>query len=70
MQKPLGIIALIAPFALASAPFASAQSNDMFPTKIAAEKRGKELKCTGAFAMGSEWMPCANFEAYEKALKK
>ena len=42
----------------------------MFQTKGAAEKHAKELKCTGAFAMGSEWMPCTNVEAYEKALKK
>jgi hypothetical protein len=47
-----------------------AQANDMFPTKAAAEKRAKELKCSGAFAMGSEWMPCKNFDVYEKAIKK
>ena len=54
MQNPPGIIARIAPIAIATAPFASTQSNDMAPTKLAAEKRAKELKCTGAFAMGSE----------------
>jgi hypothetical protein len=70
MQNPLGIIARIAPIAIATAPFASAQSNDMVPIKLAAGTRAKELKWMGAFAMGSEWMPCANFEAYEKALKK
>ena len=65
-------IAPMAPMiiAIATAPFASAQSNDMFQTKGAAEKRAKELKCTGSFAMGSEWMPCTNVEAYEKALKQ
>ena len=48
---------------------AHAQANDMFSTKAAAEQRAKQLKCSGAFSMGSEWMPCSNFDAYEKALK-
>ena len=48
---------------------AQAQANDMFPTKAAAEQRAKQLKCTGAFSMGGEWMPCNNFDAYEKAIK-
>jgi hypothetical protein len=47
-----------------------AQANDMFPSRAAAEKRAKELQCAGAFAMGSEWMPCKTFEAYEKAVKQ
>lgn len=47
-----------------------AQANDMFPTKAAAERRAKELKCTGAFAMGKEWMPCRDFASYEKAVSK
>jgi hypothetical protein len=47
-----------------------AQANDMFPTKAAAERRAKELKCTGAFAMGKEWMPCKDFPTYEKAVSK
>ena len=42
----------------------------MFPTKAAAERRAKELKCSGAFAMGKEWMPCKDFPAYEKAVSK
>jgi hypothetical protein len=46
-----------------------AQANDMFPTKAAAEQRAKELKCSGSFAMGGEWMPCQNLERYEKAVK-
>ena len=50
------------------APPAQAQANDMFPTKPAAEKRAKELKCSGAFAMGSEWMPCKDFDTYNKAI--
>lgn len=49
---------------------ARAQTNDMFPTKAAALKRAKELKCTGTFAMGSEWMPCKDFATYEKAVRK
>jgi hypothetical protein len=48
---------------------AHAQANDMFPTKAAAEQRAKQLKCSGAFSMGSEWMPCSNFDVYEKAIK-
>ena len=48
---------------------AQAQDNDMFPSKSAALKRAKELKCTGAFAMGNEWMPCKDFATYEKAVR-
>jgi len=47
-----------------------AQANDMFPTKAAAEQRARQLKCTGAFPMGKEWMPCKNFATYEKAVSK
>jgi len=60
---------LLAGLGLASGT-AHAQANDMFPTKAAAEKRAKELKCSGAFAMGKEWMPCQNFDVYEKAVSK
>ena len=49
---------------------ARAQAFDMFPSKAAAEQRAKALKCSGAFAMGKEWMPCSNFDAYEKAVSK
>lgn len=49
---------------------ARAQANDMFPSKAAAEKRAKELKCRGAFAMGKEWMPCQNFDVYEQVVSK
>ena len=49
---------------------AQAQNNDMFPSKAAALKRAKELNCTGAFAMGKEWMPCKDFATYEKAVRK
>ena len=47
-----------------------AQANDMFPTKAAAEQRARQLKCTGAFPMGKEWMPCKNFATYAKAVSK
>ncbi|MFM8276011.1 MAG: DUF3721 domain-containing protein [Cyanobium sp.] len=65
-------LGMMAPMALMSigATSAQAQANDMFPTKAAAEKRAMELKCSGAFAMGTEWMPCKNFDTYEKAIKK
>jgi hypothetical protein len=49
---------------------ARAQANDMFPSKAAAEQRAKALKCSGAFAMGKEWMPCQNFDVYQKAVSK
>jgi hypothetical protein len=68
--KPIALaLVLSAGLGLASGA-AQAQANDMFPTKAAAEKRAKELKCSGAFAMGKEWMPCKNFAVYEKAVSK
>ena len=72
MKPTISALGLIAPLALLVLSFESvhAQANDMFPTKPAAEKRAKDLKCSGAFAMGSEWMPCKNFDVYEKAVKK
>jgi hypothetical protein len=42
----------------------------MFPSMVAAEQRAKELRCCGAFAMGKEWMPCQNFDVYQKAVSK
>jgi Protein of unknown function len=65
-------LGLIAPLAVLVLGFEAvhAQANDMFPIRAAAEQRAKELKCSGAFAMGSEWMPCKNFDVYEKAVKK
>jgi hypothetical protein len=63
----------IVAFLLSSAGLFSevhAQANDMFPTKAAAEKRAKELKCSGAFSMGGEWMPCKDLDTYEKTSKK
>jgi hypothetical protein len=47
-----------------------AQAGDMFPTKADALKRAKELKCSGAFAMGTQWMPCKDLDSYEQAIKK
>lgn len=72
MKPTISTLGLIAPLAVLvpCLKTAHAQANDMFPTRAAAEKRTKELKCSGAFAMGSEWMPCKNFDAYEKAVKK
>jgi hypothetical protein len=72
MKQTFSALALIAPLAVFALGFQAvhAQANDMFPSKAAAEKRAKELQCTGAFAMGSEWMPCKTFDAYEKAVKK
>ena len=72
MTKPFMALGLLAPLALftVSGGAIHAQANDMFPTKAAAQQRAKVLKCSGAFAMGSEWMPCKNFDTYEKAVKK
>jgi hypothetical protein len=65
-------LSLFVPILLSTvtAPRVLAQANDMFPSKAAALLRAKELKCAGAFAMGNEWMPCKNFNAYEKAVRQ
>ncbi len=64
-------LALLLSAGVALAPSAArAQAYDMFPSKAAAEQRAKELKCSGAFAMGKEWMPCQNFDVYERAVSK
>jgi uncharacterized protein (DUF305 family) len=36
--------------------------------RAAAEKRAQQLKCSGAFAMGDQWMPCQDLSSYEKAI--
>jgi hypothetical protein len=54
---------------LVTAP-AAAHMKGMFKTKQEAEQRAAELKCKGAFAMGSLWMPCANEQVLHKALQK
>jgi hypothetical protein len=46
------------------------QMHDMYPTKMGAEKRDKDLKCTGDFKMGGDWMPCKNIGDYEKSVDK
>ena len=53
---------------LNTAPVA-AHVKGMFKTKLEAEQRAAELKCKGAFAMGSLWMPCANEQVLHKALQ-
>lgn len=65
-------LSLLAPLLLSTlmGPRVEAQANDMFPSKEAALQRAKQLNCAGAFAMGSEWMPCQNFDAYQKAIQK
>jgi hypothetical protein len=40
----------------------------MFATRAAAEQRAQQLKCSGAFAMGDQWMPCQDLNSYEKAI--
>ena len=60
--------AAFAPF-LTTAP-AAAHMKGMFKTKQEAEQRAAELKCKGAFAMGSLWMPCANMQDLHKAMDK
>ena len=64
-------LALLLSVAVAQAPGAArAQAYDMFASKAAAEQRAKDLKCSGAFAMGKDWMPCQSFEVYQKAVSK
>jgi hypothetical protein len=64
-------LALLLSAGVALAPGAArAQAYDMFPSKAAAEQRAKELKCSGAFAMGKDWMPCQDFDVYQKAVSK
>jgi Protein of unknown function len=72
MKQPFTALGLIAHLAVPVLGLAAAhaQTNDMFATRAAAEKRAKELRCSGAFAMGSEWMPCKSFKAYERTVNK
>jgi Protein of unknown function len=59
--------------ALATSPLFTSSVNahmrGMYATKAEAEKRAAELKCKGAFAMGTMWMPCANERALHDALQ-
>jgi hypothetical protein len=73
-QQPNRWALLAALAAVAFAPLlttsaAEAHMQGMFKTKQEAEKRAVELKCKGAFSMGSLWMPCANEQALHKALQ-
>ena len=80
LKSSLGIGALLSLpsillllFALAGIPPATAQEHqmhDMYPSKAGADKRDKELKCTGDFKMGGDWMPCKNIGDYEKSVNK
>jgi hypothetical protein len=65
----LSLMATLAVLGTTASPV-QAQTGDMFPNKAAALKRAKELKCSGAFAMGSQWMPCKDLQSYEQAIKK
>jgi hypothetical protein len=74
LQQPYRWALLVALSAVAFAPLlttapAAAHMKGMFKTKQEAEQRAVELKCKGAFAMGSLWMPCANEQALHKALQ-
>ena len=69
-MNPIALALLLSAGAFLSPIVVRAQAYDMFPSKAAAEQRAKELKCSGAFAMGKEWMPCQNFDVYQKAFSK
>ncbi len=71
MTTTSAVVSLLAPLVILQlgSSVAYAQVNDMFPTKAAAEQRAKQLKCSGAFAMGNDWMPCANERAFHAALQ-
>jgi hypothetical protein len=42
----------------------------MFATRAAAEKRAQQLKCSGAFAMGEQWMPGQDLKQPSSGPKK
>lgn len=69
----LGSLPLVSAFlaltALTHAP-AQAHMHGMYATKAEAEKRAAQLKCSGTFAMGNQWMPCANERALHNALQR
>lgn len=71
-RRGLGVVVVAAPLALVLLQLqpARAHMRGMYDTKVQAEKRAAELKCKGAFAMGSMWMPCANERALHEALQK
>lgn len=65
---PAALASVILGPLLAASP-AAAHMKGMFKTRQQAEQRAAELKCKGAFAMGSLWMPCANEHELHKALQ-
>jgi Protein of unknown function len=74
LQQPYRWALLVALSAVAFTPFltttpAEAHMKGMFKTKQEAEQRAAEIKCKGAFSMGSLWMPCANEQTLHKALQ-
>lgn len=42
----------------------------MFSTKELAQQKAIQMGCTGAHAMGAEWMPCTSMAEYVKAYTK
>jgi hypothetical protein len=72
MKPTISALGLIAPLAIFALDFgaAHAQANDMFPTKAAAEKRAKELKCSGAFAMAVNGCPVRTLTFTKKLPKR
>ena len=53
-------------WSIAQAP----KESTMFPSKDLAEKKAKQLGCSGAHAMGAEWMPCSSMDEYVRAYAK
>jgi len=69
-RAALRTLTAVALILAAGAAWAQTHTNsDMFTTRAAAEKRAQQLKCSGAFAMGDQWMPCANEQSLHKTLQ-
>jgi hypothetical protein len=65
--------ACILVYTLVGIPSATAQERpmqDMYPSKAAADRRDKQLKCTADFKMAGGWMPCKSMGEYEKSINK
>ena len=69
-MKPIALAVLFSAGVALAPGAARAQANDMFPNRQGALLRAKQLQCSGAFAMGEQWMPCKDFASYEKAVAK
>ncbi|MFN7898030.1 MAG: DUF3721 domain-containing protein [Cyanobacteriota bacterium] len=68
-RSALRTLTAAAPILAAGAAWAQTHtSSDVFATRAAAEKRAQQRKCSGAFAMGEQWMPCQDLSCYEKAI--